>query len=142
MAELSTVARPYAEAIFAVARQDAAGLAAWAEQVQQLADMRRLKTCVSQWPIRVWRMRSAQYIFESWSSQLHQRLQNFVTLLVANDRLLCCGQIAEQFHALRDEAEGVAQARHYKCLSNDRSSRSLILLNCLSRNLGSSSSPT
>ena len=39
MAELSTVARPYAEALFAVAKQDKAGLQAWAEQVQQLADI-------------------------------------------------------------------------------------------------------
>lgn len=39
MAELSTVARPYAEAIFAVARDDKAGLASWADQIQRLAEV-------------------------------------------------------------------------------------------------------
>jgi len=39
MAELSTVARPYAEALFAAANQDKAKLQAWAQQVQVLADI-------------------------------------------------------------------------------------------------------
>ena len=37
MAELSTVARPYSEALFAVAQAGQGGLAVWAEQVQRLA---------------------------------------------------------------------------------------------------------
>ena len=36
MAELSTVARPYSEALFAVAKAGQGGLASWADQVQRL----------------------------------------------------------------------------------------------------------
>ena len=41
---------------------------------------------------------------------VEQPLQNFVMLLVSNDRLLLLTHIAEQFRALKDAAEGVAQA--------------------------------
>ena len=39
MAELSTVARPYAEALFAAARDDKAGLQAWADLVSELSQV-------------------------------------------------------------------------------------------------------
>jgi len=39
MAELSTVARPYAEALFAAARDDKAGLQVWADLVSELAQV-------------------------------------------------------------------------------------------------------
>ncbi len=111
MAELSTVARPYAEALFAAARDDKAGLASWADQVQQLADV------ASNPDVRVVmtdpRLEDAQRtsIFLSLlGSDVDKPMQNFVTLLITNDRLLLLPLIAEQFHALKDEAEGVAQA--------------------------------
>ena len=37
MAELSTLARPYSEALFAVAKGGSGGLGLWAEQAQRLA---------------------------------------------------------------------------------------------------------
>lgn len=111
MAELSTVARPYAEALFAVARQDAAGLAAWAEQVQQLADIAAVEDVrVAMADPRLEDAQRASVFLSLVKPAPTAALQNFVTLLVANDRLSLLGHIAEQFHALRDEAEGVAQA--------------------------------
>ena len=111
MAELSTVARPYAEALFAVARQDAAGLAAWADQVQQLADIAAVEDVrVAMADPRLEDAQRTSVFLSLVKPAASASLQNFVTLLVANDRLSLLSHIAEQFHALRDEAEGVTQA--------------------------------
>ena len=111
MAELSTVARPYAEALFAAARDDQAGLAEWADQVQRLADVMAVES------VRVAmadpRLEDAQRIsifLDLVKPAVEKPLQNFVTLLVTNDRLLLLAHISEQFRALKDAAEGVAQA--------------------------------
>ncbi len=111
MAELSTVARPYAEALFAAARDDQAGLAEWADQVQRLADVMAVES------VRVAmadpRLEDAQRIsifLDLVKPAVEKPLQNFVTLLVTNDRLLLLAQNSEQFRALKDAAEGVAQA--------------------------------
>ncbi|NDY84181.1 F0F1 ATP synthase subunit delta [Orrella sp. NBD-18] len=111
MAELSTIARPYAEALFAAARDEKAGLAAWAEQVQRLAEV------ISVEDVRAAmvdpRLEDAQRVSVFLSlvqPAVDKPLQNFVTLLISNDRLVLLPQIVEQFHALKDEAEGVAQA--------------------------------
>src|SRR3546814_12182885 len=42
MAELSTIARPYAEALFAAANEDPAGLASWSGLVAELAQVASL----------------------------------------------------------------------------------------------------
>jgi F-type H+-transporting ATPase subunit delta len=39
MAELSTVARPYAEALFSAARDDQAGLPAWSDLVGEMSQV-------------------------------------------------------------------------------------------------------
>jgi len=111
MAELSTVARPYAEALFAAARDDKAGLAAWADQVQRLADVASVESVRE--AMMDPRLEDAQRISVFLSlvqPAVEQPLQNFVMLLVGNDRLLLLTHIAEQFRALKDAAEGVAQA--------------------------------
>ena len=111
MAELSTVARPYAEAIFAVARDDKAGLASWADQIQRLAevfDVDAVRVAMSD-PRLDDRQRTSVFL-DLVQPSVDKTLTTFVELLVANDRLILLPQIAEQFQALRDAAEGVAQA--------------------------------
>jgi F-type H+-transporting ATPase subunit delta len=56
--------------------------------------------------------------------------ENFVALLVSNDRLLLLPQIAEQFEALKDTAEGVAQANITSAfpMSEDQVSQLIALL--------------
>ena len=59
-----------------------------------------------------------------------KQFQNFVEVLMANDRLLLLPQIAEQFEALKDEAEGVAQANITSAfpMSEDQVSQLISLL--------------
>jgi len=131
MAELSTVARPYSEALFAVAQAGQGGLGVWAEQLQRLAlvatnaDVRSAMADP--------RLSDAQRvdIFLSLvQPAVDKQVQNFVELLVTNDRLLLLPQIAEQFEALKDEAEGVAQANITSAfpMSEDQVSQLISLL--------------
>ena len=111
MAELSTVARPYAEAIFAVARDDKAGLASWADQIQRLAevfDVDAVRVAMSD--PRLDDQQRTSVFLGLVQPPVDKTLTTFVELLVANERLILLPQIAEQFQALRDAAEGVAQA--------------------------------
>ena len=103
MAELSTVARPYAEALFAVARDDKAGLASWADQIQRLAEVFDVDA------VRV-AMSDPRLGDSERTSVFLGLVQPPVDLLVSNDRLMLLPQVSEQFQALKDAAEGVAQA--------------------------------
>lgn len=112
MAELSTVARPYAEALFQAASDDrATGLAGWADLVGEMAQVAAnpdVRNAMSD-P----RLEDAQRI-EVFSSLLKSKLPasagNFIELLVQNDRLLLLPEIAELFIALKNQHEGTAQA--------------------------------
>lgn len=112
MAELSTIARPYAEALFATARDDQAGLASWSSlvselaQVASLADVREALTDP--------RLNAAQRI-ELFAGLVQTPLsapaRNFIELLVGNNRVLLLPQIAEQFEILKNRHEGTALAQ-------------------------------
>ncbi|HEY9278727.1 MAG TPA: F0F1 ATP synthase subunit delta [Eoetvoesiella sp.] len=112
MAELSTIARPYAEALFASAQGDQAGLASWSGLVSELAQV------ASQEDVRAAltdpRLDNAQRI-ELFAglikSPLSTQARNFIELLVSNNRVLVLPQIAEQFELLKNRHEGTALAQ-------------------------------
>jgi F-type H+-transporting ATPase subunit delta len=131
MAELSTVARPYSEALFSVAKADKGGLASWAEQVQRLADVAGLPDVRSAMADPRLSDTDRVSIFLSVvRPAVDKHFENFVALLVTNDRLLLLPQIAEQFEALKDTAEGVAQANITSAfpMSEDQVSQLIALL--------------
>jgi F-type H+-transporting ATPase subunit delta len=111
MAELSTLARPYSEALFAVAKGHSNGLSVWAEQAQSLAHVAAngdVRSAMAD--PRLTDVQRAEIFLSLVKPAVDKQFQNFVELLIANGRLLLLPQIAEQFLALKDEAEGVAQA--------------------------------
>src|SRR5690606_19661554 len=96
MAELSTIARPYAEALFTTARNDqASSLESWSGLVSELAQV------ASQEDVREAltdpRLNAAQRI-ELFAglikSPLSAQARNFIELLVSNNRILVLPQIA------------------------------------------------
>jgi F-type H+-transporting ATPase subunit delta len=112
MAELSTIARPYAEALFSVALDDQAGLASWSGLVSELAhvaaqdDVREALTDP--------RLNNAQRIdvFTGLvKAPLTDSARRFIELLVTNNRILLLPQIAEQFEILKNRHEGTELAR-------------------------------
>ncbi|MEI2415996.1 F0F1 ATP synthase subunit delta [Orrella sp. JC864] len=111
MAELSTVARPYAEALFGAARDDRAGLAAWSELVAQMAQVAahpEVGSALSD--PRLSSAQRAELFAGLLRGELPQAGRNFIVLLAENDRLLLLPEIARQFEALRNRHEGVAVA--------------------------------
>jgi F-type H+-transporting ATPase subunit delta len=109
MAELSTFARPYAEALFQIARDGR--LAEWSTllgamaQVAANADMRAVTFDPNI---------SAAQLFDLFSAAMKQPLsgeaQNFVRALIDNDRLAVLPTIAQLFNELKNAHEGLAEA--------------------------------
>ncbi|MDT3707216.1 MAG: F0F1 ATP synthase subunit delta [Thiobacillus sp.] len=110
MSELSTLARPYAEAVFRMA-QGENDLAGWSARLQSLAlvladpQMGRLVADPS-----VPSERIATLIIEVAGPDLGERGGNFVKVLAENDRLSLLAEIGAQFEALKADAEGLLEA--------------------------------
>lgn len=111
MAELSTVARPYAEALFSAARDDKTGLPVWADligELAQVADNADVRDAMSD--PRLGNAQRIELFCSLIKTSLPQAARNFIELLVDNDRLLLLPIIAKQFVALKNRYEGTAQA--------------------------------
>ena len=109
MAELATIARPYAEALFRVAKSG--NLAAWSDLVSEMAQVAALpevKSFASNPKL------SDKQVAETFLSLLKSNVtpeaKNFVVALVENGRLALLPEIGEQFQALKNAQEGAADA--------------------------------
>ena len=111
MAELSTIARPYAEAVFASARDDQAALASWSSVLSELAQLVSIDEVRE--ALTDPRLNAAKRI-ELFTglvkSPLSAAARNFIELLIENNRILVLPQVAEQFELLKNELEGTALA--------------------------------
>jgi F-type H+-transporting ATPase subunit delta len=110
MAELATIARPYAEALYQVAKKhDVKG---WGQQLEALAlvagdaELRQFADSPKA---------SAEQVFSVTTAAANQPLadgvQNFLREVIANGKLAALPAMVEQFHALANAAEGVADAQ-------------------------------
>lgn len=109
MAELATIARPYAEALFRVAKSG--NLVAWSGLISEMADAANhpdVKALASNPKL------SDQQVTETFllllKSNVSIEAKNFIVMLVENGRLTLLPEIAEQFHTLKNEQEGAADA--------------------------------
>ena len=105
MAELATMARPYANAAFDVAKRDS-DLGAWSKALAYLATASTEPTVRSmlespdmEAPVK------AQKLIEVCGDALDDRTKRFVQVLASNKRLPLIGEIADQFEALRAAEE-------------------------------------
>jgi len=111
MAELATIARPYAEALFAVAQTG--DVNAWSALVQELAQVASLPEVESiATSPKVSRAQVVELVLVAVQSPLKDDAQakNFVQMLVDNHRLPLLPDIATQFDALKNAHEGAADA--------------------------------
>ena len=127
MSELTTLARPYAEALFRMAQAEN-DLAGWSDRMQTLANIAadpqaaNLIADPSVDSARVAALMidvagaydsacaSAHSGSESFRASLGERGANLVKLLAENGRLPVLPEIAEQFETLKAGAEGVIEA--------------------------------
>ena len=111
MAELATIARPYAEALFKACGSDVAGTSAWLdalaageadEGLRQFADSPKV---------------TPQQVFDLITGVLDKRQlslptagQNFLRTVIDNGRLQALPEMADQFRALKNAQQGAADA--------------------------------
>jgi F-type H+-transporting ATPase subunit delta len=110
MSELSTLARPYAEAVFRMAKEEN-DLAGWSSRVATLAAIvsdARVAALIADPAISADRV--AGLITEVAGADLGERGGNFVKLLAENGRLTVLPEIAAQFETLKANAEGTLEA--------------------------------
>ncbi len=111
MAELATVARPYAEAAFRSAL-DAGALPAVAEGLALVAVIARDEQMRSVLMNPKVGAQQKKQVFEAAASgRLHEIVTRLVAMLVDGHREVLIGSIAEQFEALKHEHERVVRAR-------------------------------
>jgi len=110
MAEISTIARPYAQAIFELA-QEQSKLQAWSDMLQLAAqvagdeDMQAVMSNTS-----VTKAQLTELFLGVCGKQLTDEGANLIKLLVVNRRLSVVPEIAQQFETLKAQAEKTIEA--------------------------------
>jgi F-type H+-transporting ATPase subunit delta len=108
MAELATIARPYAEALFQSAKP--AELAACLEQLNELAQLAALPeiSVLSNNP-KVSADDLSRLLSGMVKTKLDAKVASFLNLVNQNHRLAALPEIADQFEAMKNMSEGAAE---------------------------------
>jgi F-type H+-transporting ATPase subunit delta len=112
MAELATVARPYAEALFRVAQNG--DMAAWSGIVSELAQIGANPDVQAfAGNPNVTHAQLADTIASLVKSPLNPEAKNFIAMLAENGRINLLPEIAAQFTVLKNAQAGAADATIY-----------------------------
>ena len=108
MAEIATIARPYAEALFKASSADLSGTSAWLDQVAAIAANPQLKEFADN------PKANAQQVIDVITgvagSQLPAAANNFLATVLENGRFAALPEIAKQFRALANARSGSSDA--------------------------------
>ena len=110
MAEPSTIARPYAEAVFRLA-DDAGKLAEWSAALAMLAQVAandRVRSAMADPKLSAPKV--AGLFLSILSGKLSGDAENFVRVMAENRRLALLGEVRAKFEALKNAREGVIEA--------------------------------
>jgi F-type H+-transporting ATPase subunit delta len=111
MAEKATIARPYARAAFAYARE-ANALAAWSESLSLagavVADARVKKLIGNP---KISSPQLLDFLADALGGKLDANVRNFFEELLRNRRLALLPEVASMFEAMRNEVENVADVQ-------------------------------
>jgi len=116
MAELATVARPYAEALFRVAQNG--DMNAWSGLVAELAqiganpDLQAFAGNPNVTPAQL-----AETIASLVKSPLNAEANNFIAMLAENGRIALLPEIGVQFSVLKNAFQGAADATVYSAFA-------------------------
>jgi len=114
MAEIATIARPYAEALFKAAGSDAA---AWLDELAALAvneQLRQFADNPKTLPDQVFSLMTGLL-----KGGLPDKGQNFLRTVIENGRLAALPEIAAQFRALKNAQQGAFDAVVYSAFEVD-----------------------
>ncbi len=109
MAELATIARPYAEALFRLAKPD--GLTLWSDLLSEMAQIAATPELaeLAHNP-RANDAMVAETFLSLLKTSVNAEAKNFVHALVENGRLMALQEIAAQFHVLKNIYQSTADA--------------------------------
>ena len=120
MAELATIARPYAEALFKTAASDLDGTAVWLDALAAIASNAQLQAYAGNPGVT-----SAQTfevisgVAESRKTSLTESSKNFLRAVIDNGRIGVLPEIASQFRALKNSQSGSSDATVYSAFALD-----------------------
>ncbi|MFZ4479007.1 MAG: F0F1 ATP synthase subunit delta [Rhodoferax sp.] len=117
MAELATIARPYAEALFKATSSDLNGAAVWVEALQAIASNPQLQQFADNPNVS-----NAQVfaVIEGVAKvALPEKAKNFLRTVIDNGRLTALPEIAEQFRILKNAQSGTSDAVVYSAFPID-----------------------
>ncbi|MBX9960617.1 MAG: F0F1 ATP synthase subunit delta [Burkholderiaceae bacterium] len=117
MAELATIARPYAEALFQSAKADLNGALAWVEELAAIAADPGLQQFAGN--PRATSQQVYDLIAGIAKTALPQQAQNFLRTVIDNGRLSALPEIAAQFRALKNAQGGSSDAVVYSAFPID-----------------------
>jgi F-type H+-transporting ATPase subunit delta len=111
MAELATIARPYAEALFKSSKADLNGTAQWLDALATVAGNTQLLQFANNPKVR------EQQVFDVVADvarvQLPEAGKNFLRTVIDNGRLAALPEIAQQFRAMKNAQGGSSDAVVY-----------------------------
>ena len=108
MAEIATIARPYADALFKAAGADAAGVAVWLDELAAVAaneQLRQFADAPRSTPAQVF-----DVVCGVLKTALPTMGQNFLRTVIDNGRIAALPEIAAQFRALKNTQQGTFDA--------------------------------
>ena len=117
MAELATIARPYAEALFKATQSDLNAAAVWVEALRAIAKNPQLQQ-FSDNP-KVTDAQVFDVITGVAKVALPETAKNFLRSVIENGRLSVLPEIAEQFRALKNAQSGSSDALVYSAFAID-----------------------
>lgn len=117
MAELATLARPYAEALFQSCQAHAVDASPWLDQFATIAANQQLLQFADNPKV------TSQQVFDLVSGVVNGELpdlaRNFLRTVIDNGRIGVLPEIANQYRALRNAAGGLADAVVYSAFPVD-----------------------
>ena len=117
MAELATIARPYAEALFKATYADLNGAAVWVEALQEIAKNPQLQQFADN--PNVTNSQVFDVITGVAKAALPEMAKNFLRTVIENGRLSALPEIAEQFRVLKNAQSGSSDAIVYSAFDID-----------------------
>jgi F-type H+-transporting ATPase subunit delta len=111
MAELATLARPYAEALFQASKNDLAGATQWLDALAAVAGNAQLQLFADN--PKVSNQQVIDLVGEVARVQLPPAGQNFLRTVVENGRLAVLPEVAHQFREMKNAQSGASDAVVY-----------------------------
>jgi F-type H+-transporting ATPase subunit delta len=111
MAELATIARPYADALFKASAANSKAVLTWLDELACVAQQAQLQQFADS--PKATSAQVYEVVVGVMKSVLDSHAQNFIRTVIANDRLAFVPEVAAQFRALVNAQSGSSDAIIY-----------------------------